>query len=145
MFGVLLGVVGVAFWLKAEPVVEELTETRVLEVLDRLLAKTAFSEFALLPSYWLSSAILQWSEGALETAAFYGLVLLSYTLFFGHLSLSQTGRFFYDGKGFRKELFDDLFELLRNDVLVAQTGCSAIACGKAGLLRPEAAFEQGDR
>ncbi len=30
-------------------------------------------------------------------------------------------------------------ELLRNDVLVVQTGCSAIACGKAGLMKPEAA------
>ena len=32
-------------------------------------------------------------------------------------------------------------ELIRNDVLVLQTGCSAIACGKAGLLTPEAAGE----
>ncbi|MFO7957097.1 MAG: carbon monoxide dehydrogenase, partial [Candidatus Brocadiia bacterium] len=30
-------------------------------------------------------------------------------------------------------------ELIRNDVLVVQTGCSAIACAKAGLMRPEAA------
>jgi carbon-monoxide dehydrogenase catalytic subunit len=30
-------------------------------------------------------------------------------------------------------------ELIRHDVLVVQTGCSAIACGKAGLLLPEAA------
>jgi len=30
-------------------------------------------------------------------------------------------------------------ELIRNDVLVVQTGCSAIACGKGGLLSPEAA------
>ncbi len=30
-------------------------------------------------------------------------------------------------------------ELVRNDVLVVQTGCSAIACAKAGLMRPEAA------
>ena len=30
-------------------------------------------------------------------------------------------------------------ELIRNDVLVLQTGCSAIACGKAGLLNPAAA------
>ncbi len=30
-------------------------------------------------------------------------------------------------------------ELVRHDVLVVQTGCSAIACGKAGLLLPEAA------
>lgn len=29
-------------------------------------------------------------------------------------------------------------ELIRHDVLVVQTGCSAIACGKAGLLLPEA-------
>jgi len=32
-------------------------------------------------------------------------------------------------------------ELIKNDVLVVQTGCSAIACGKAGLLKPEAAME----
>jgi carbon-monoxide dehydrogenase catalytic subunit len=32
-------------------------------------------------------------------------------------------------------------ELIRNEVLVVQTGCSAIACGKAGLLAPEAALE----
>jgi carbon-monoxide dehydrogenase catalytic subunit len=30
-------------------------------------------------------------------------------------------------------------ELIRNDVLVLQTGCSAIACAKEGLLAPEAA------
>ena len=30
-------------------------------------------------------------------------------------------------------------ELIRNEVLVVQTGCSAIACAKAGLLTPEAA------
>jgi len=30
-------------------------------------------------------------------------------------------------------------ELIANDVLVVQTGCGAIACGKAGLLAPEAA------
>ena len=32
-------------------------------------------------------------------------------------------------------------ELLKNDVLVVQTGCSAIACAKEGLLTPESAFE----
>ena len=36
---------------------------------------------------------------------------------------------------------DLVLELIKRDVLVAQTGCSAIACGKAGLLRPEAAME----
>jgi len=34
---------------------------------------------------------------------------------------------------------DMVKELIANDVLVVQTGCSAIACGKAGLLAPEAA------
>jgi len=32
-------------------------------------------------------------------------------------------------------------ELLKNDVLVVQTGCSAVACAKHGLLQPESAFE----
>ncbi|MFH1655448.1 MAG: anaerobic carbon-monoxide dehydrogenase catalytic subunit, partial [Candidatus Omnitrophota bacterium] len=32
-------------------------------------------------------------------------------------------------------------ELIKKDVLVVQTGCSALACAKAGLLTPEAAFE----
>ncbi len=32
-------------------------------------------------------------------------------------------------------------ELLKNDVLVLETGCAAMACGKAGLLTPEAAAE----
>lgn len=32
-------------------------------------------------------------------------------------------------------------ELIKNDVLVLATGCSAMACGKAGLLTPEAAAQ----
>ncbi len=36
-------------------------------------------------------------------------------------------------------------ELIRNDVLVVQTGCSAIACAKEGLLQPEAAFRYAGR
>ncbi|RJQ32563.1 MAG: anaerobic carbon-monoxide dehydrogenase catalytic subunit [Actinobacteria bacterium] len=32
-------------------------------------------------------------------------------------------------------------ELIANDVLVIQSGCSAITCAKAGLLKPEAAME----
>ena len=30
-------------------------------------------------------------------------------------------------------------ELIKNDVIVLTTGCNAMACGKAGLLTPEAA------
>ncbi len=40
---------------------------------------------------------------------------------------------------------DLVYELLQQDVLVVQTGCSAIACGKAGLLQPEAAFRYAGR
>ena len=39
-------------------------------------------------------------------------------------------------------------ELIKNDVLVLTTGCAAMACGKAGLLTPEAARQyagQGSR
>ncbi|MHC4448291.1 MAG: anaerobic carbon-monoxide dehydrogenase catalytic subunit, partial [Planctomycetota bacterium] len=36
-------------------------------------------------------------------------------------------------------------ELIRNDVLVVQTGCSAIACAKEGLLAPEAAAKYAGR
>jgi anaerobic carbon-monoxide dehydrogenase catalytic subunit len=35
-------------------------------------------------------------------------------------------------------------ELIKNDVLVLQTGCSQIALAKAGLLTPEAAYLAGD-
>jgi ABC-2 type transport system permease protein len=91
-----LGLAGVALWLKTEPAAEDLTETRVLAVLDRLLIKTRFAQFAWLPSYWLSAGMLQWSEGALAAALFFGAVLLSYALFFGHLALSPAGGTFYD-------------------------------------------------
>ena len=36
-------------------------------------------------------------------------------------------------------------ELIKNDVIVLQTGCSAIACAKAGLLLPEAAKKYAGR
>jgi carbon-monoxide dehydrogenase catalytic subunit len=36
-------------------------------------------------------------------------------------------------------------ELIRNDVLVVQTGCSAIACSKRGFLAPEAAKKRAGR
>jgi carbon-monoxide dehydrogenase catalytic subunit len=36
-------------------------------------------------------------------------------------------------------------ELIKNDVLVVQTGCSAISCAKAGLLKPESAAQFAGR
>ncbi|MGO9586233.1 MAG: putative ABC transporter permease subunit, partial [Limisphaerales bacterium] len=84
-----------AFWWKAQPVDDELLDKRTLEALDLLLAKTRFTMFPFLPSYWLSSSVLQWAEGVLRGAAFFTLVLLSYTLFFGGIAFTQFGHVFY--------------------------------------------------
>ena len=86
----------VAFWWKTNPVDEDLLDKRTLEALDRLLAKTRFTMFPFLPSYWLSSAILQWAEGIATGAIFFAGVLLSHTLFFGSIAFTRFGKLFYD-------------------------------------------------
>jgi len=91
----LLLLVFVAFWWKANPVDDDLLDKRTLEALDRLLAKTRFTLFPLLPSYWLSSAVLQWAEGIASGAAFFAAVLLSHTLFFGSIAFTRFGKIFY--------------------------------------------------
>jgi ABC-2 type transport system permease protein len=86
----------VAFWWQASPVDDELLDQRTLEALDRLLAKTRFTLFPFLPSYWLSSAVLQWAEGITNGAIFFAAVLLSHTLFFGSIAFTRFGNLFYD-------------------------------------------------
>lgn len=86
----------VAFWWKANPVDDDLLDKRTLEALDRLLAKTRFTMFPFLPSYWLSSAVLQWAEGITSAALFFAAVLLSHTLFFGSIAFTQFGNLFYN-------------------------------------------------
>ena len=86
----------VAFWWKTNPVDDDLLDKRTLEALDRLLAKTRFTMFPFLPSYWLSSAVLQWAEGIVGGAAFFAAVLLSHTLFFGSIAFTQFGKVFYN-------------------------------------------------
>jgi ABC-2 type transport system permease protein len=86
----------VAFWWKTNPVDDDLLDKRTLEALDRLLAKTRFTMFPFLPSYWLSSAVLQWAEGIASSAIFFAGVLLSYTLFFGSIAFTRFGNIFYD-------------------------------------------------
>src|ERR1035437_996105 len=99
-----------AFWWKSTPVDDDLLDKRTLEALDRLLAKTRFTMFPFLPSYWLSSAVLQWAEGIAGNAIFFAGVLLSNTLFFGSIAFTQFGKLFYatasavqsrSGKGFK--------------------------------------------
>src|SRR5262249_58453906 len=92
-----LGLIGgAAFWFRPEPVTQDMSETRVLAVLDRMLQRTQFAQFPMLPSHWLSSSVLQWAEGAISGAVFYVLVILSYVLFFGSLAFTRMGNMFYD-------------------------------------------------
>lgn len=91
---VLLGLA--AFWWQTQAATDDVLETRVLEVLDQLLAHTRFAMFPLLPSYWLSTGVLQWADGAISSAFFFVLVLLSNTLFFGMLTFTRVGTLFFD-------------------------------------------------
>jgi ABC-2 type transport system permease protein len=86
----------VAFWWKTNPVDSNLLDQRTLEALDRLLAKTRFTMFPFLPSYWLSAALLRWAEGITTNAIFFAAVLLSHTLFFGSIAFTRFGHLFYD-------------------------------------------------
>jgi ABC-2 type transport system permease protein len=86
----------VAFWWKSNPVDDDLLDKRTLEALDKLLAKTRFTMFPFLPSYWLSSAVLQWAEGITRNAVFFAAVLLSNTLFFGSIAFTRFGKHFYE-------------------------------------------------
>jgi ABC-2 type transport system permease protein len=86
----------VAFWWKTQPIDDELLNKRTLAALDVLLGRTRFTMFPFLPSYWLSSSVLQWAEGILRGAGFFALVLLSHALFFGSLAFTQFGPLFYD-------------------------------------------------
>lgn len=86
----------VAFWWKSNPVTDDLLDKRTLEALDQLLAKTRFTMMPFLPSYWLSTAVLQWAEGITRNAVFFAGVLLSHTLFFGSIAFTRFGGIFYD-------------------------------------------------
>jgi len=86
----------VAFWWKSNPVDNDLLDKRTLEALDRLLAKTRFTMFPFLPSYWLSTSLLQRTEGITGGALFFAGVLLSHTLFFGGLAFTRFGALFYN-------------------------------------------------
>jgi ABC-2 type transport system permease protein len=83
-------------WFRPEAISDEMLETRVLAVLDRLLLKTRFAQFPILPSYWLSASVLNWAEGAISASFFFAAILLSHVLFFGYLAATQMGGLFYD-------------------------------------------------
>jgi ABC-2 type transport system permease protein len=94
--GSVLLLAAAAFWWKSQEATDDMLESRVLDVLDQLLGRTQFALFPFLPSYWLSTSVLQWADGAISSALFFVLVLLSNTLFFGLLGFTRVGRIFYD-------------------------------------------------
>jgi ABC-2 type transport system permease protein len=96
MTSLLLLVAAAAIWFRPEQLAAESTETRVLAVLDKMLFRTRFAQFPLLPSYWLSSSVLNWAEGAVLAAGFFVLVLISHVAFFGSLAFTRMGNVFYD-------------------------------------------------
>jgi ABC-2 type transport system permease protein len=86
----------VAFGSKPEELPDDFQDTRVLGLMDRLLKRTDFAQNPLLPSYWLSTGVLNWLEGAFSGAGFFATVLLSNVLFFGFLCFTRLGRPFYE-------------------------------------------------
>ncbi len=86
----------VAFGTAPEQMQDDFEDTRVLGLMDRLLKRTDFAQNPILPSYWLSSGVLRWLEGAFGSAVFFVLVLLSNVLFFGFLSFTRLGKPFYE-------------------------------------------------
>lgn len=89
-------VLGSFLYFRPDVVSDEDLESRVLVVLDRLLMRTRFAQYPLLPSYWLSSGVQQWAEGAVAAAVFFGGVLLSNVLFLGGLMFTRMGTLFYN-------------------------------------------------
>ncbi len=96
LVAVLAVVALVAFWLRTDNSLEGTNDTRVVELLDKMLTRTRAAQFPLLPSYWLTSSVLEWTDGAVTSALFFAAVLLSNALFFGTLAANFTGKFFYD-------------------------------------------------
>jgi ABC-2 type transport system permease protein len=86
----------VTIWFRPDPLTEETTDARVLVTLDKIMMHTHFAEWPWLPSYWLSSTVLNWSDGAIRPALFFLLVLLSNVMFFGFLSFTTLGKQFYE-------------------------------------------------
>jgi ABC-2 type transport system permease protein len=85
-----------AYWFRPEPAASMSEETRVGAVLEKMLGRTHFAQYSFLPSYWLSSSVLNWADGAITAALFFVLVLLSHSLFFGMLAFTRMGGLFYD-------------------------------------------------
>ena len=80
-----------------KPLTDDMLETRVIEVLDRMLSKTRFRAVSrCCPATGFQPACSITPRAHLRTSAFFALVLLSNTLFFGFLALTAMGTMFYE-------------------------------------------------
>ena len=95
LVGLLALCVAAPVWYRSSPIPEDPGAGRMMALMERMLHRTSFAQFPLLPSYWLTSAVLQWAEGALAASGFFALVLFSNALFFGVVVPRQLGSFFY--------------------------------------------------
>lgn len=109
-----IGIVLVTLIFCWKPVVvqEGQLEDRVISVIDRLLMRTKFVLFPYLPSYWLASGLIRWSEGAIQNAIFFCGVLLSYALLFGYITSTVYGALFYESLSAVNSRASTLKELL---------------------------------
>ena len=82
-------------WYHASPVPDEPGAGRMVTLMEKMLRRTGFAQFPLLPSYWLTSSVIQWAEGTLAASGFFMGVLLSNALFMGVVVPRQLGSFFY--------------------------------------------------
>ncbi len=87
--------IAATLWYQSSPIPEEPGGGRMVSMMERMMSRTRFAQFPLLPSYWLTSAMIQWGEGALAASGFFLLVLLSNALFFSSVVTSRLGPFFY--------------------------------------------------
>ena len=85
----------VGIHLQPDAATEQTLETRVMDLLDRMMSKTDFAQMPFLPSYWVSSTVNHWVDGARNLSWFFIQLLLANVMFFGFLSFTETGRYFY--------------------------------------------------
>ena len=93
--GVLCLGAAAVIWYQSSPVPEDVGGGRMVAMMERMLSRTRFAQFPLLPSYWLTSAMIHWAEGALAASGFFLLVLLSNALFFSTVVTRRLGALFY--------------------------------------------------
>jgi ABC-2 type transport system permease protein len=94
--GTCLAIVG-AYWLFKPVDVETIrTEVEIVPLMNVLLKNTRLVVSPMLPSYWLSSAVIGVAENLWMKALFFFLLILSYLVLCGWFILRYSGGLFYD-------------------------------------------------